>query len=362
MSTIAERARFDTIRYAQAWEDADVLLGALKPVAGQRLLAICASGDNALALLLTDPREVVAVDLSLAQIACLKLRLAAYRTLQHDEFLELFGARPSTRRQALLDRVLDSCDAETSGFWRAQSAKVVEFGAGNIGKFESYFRRFRRTILPLIHSRAVIDDVFTPRDRQQRERFFDERWNTVRWRLATRLFFSRTVMGWLGRDPAFFDHVEGSAGAHVRAKVRFAAVEQDPSRNSYMRHILTGGYGDALPTAWRAESYATIAARLDRITVMAGPIDAVAAGPFDGFYLSDIFEYMSPDEASAVYARLLALAAPGARLVYWNMMAPRSAPPSLAHRVERLGDLEARLKRDDKAFFYSDLVIEEVRP
>jgi len=43
------------------------------------------------------------------------------------------------------------------------------------------------------------------------------------------------------------------------------------------------------------------------------------------------------------------------------MMAPRRVPPPLAGRVTRLRALEDRLKAGDKAFFYSDFVIEELR-
>ena len=48
---IAARARFDRIRYAQVWEDADVLLAALAPRPGATLVLIASAGDNALALL-----------------------------------------------------------------------------------------------------------------------------------------------------------------------------------------------------------------------------------------------------------------------------------------------------------------------
>ena len=80
----------------------------------------------------------------------------------------------------------------------------------------------------------------------------------------------------------------------------------------------------------------------------------------DAFNLSDIFEYMSPEAHEKAYGMILAASKPGARIAYWNMMAPRRAPASLALRVKTNAELEAKLKPIDKAFFYSDFVIEEV--
>ena len=99
-SVIAGKARFDRIRYAQLWEDADVLLPALGSAPGATLVSIGSAGDNALAMLALDPARVVVVDLSPAQIACLRLRIAMYRELAPPEFLELMGSRGSGRRAA----------------------------------------------------------------------------------------------------------------------------------------------------------------------------------------------------------------------------------------------------------------------
>ena len=52
MSEIAAKAAFDHIRYAQLWEDAEVLVDAIGPRPGGRLVSICSAGDNALAMLL----------------------------------------------------------------------------------------------------------------------------------------------------------------------------------------------------------------------------------------------------------------------------------------------------------------------
>src|SRR5260370_42529121 len=91
-SEAAERADFSGIRYAQCWEDAYVLLAALEPGPGKRCLSIASAGDNTLALLSRDPESVLALDLSPAQLACLELRVAAYRVLQHNELLALVGS------------------------------------------------------------------------------------------------------------------------------------------------------------------------------------------------------------------------------------------------------------------------------
>src|SRR5436309_16106556 len=104
--SIAERATFDFIRYASVWEDADVLCEALAPVApGRRLLSIASAGDNVLALLTLDPAEVVAVDLSAAQLACVALRIAAFRQLEHEALLEFLGVRGAADTSALARRL-----------------------------------------------------------------------------------------------------------------------------------------------------------------------------------------------------------------------------------------------------------------
>ena len=359
---IEHRAAFDLIRYGQVWEDADILVEALRPAPGDTVVSIASAGDNALALLAEGPAEVVAVDLNPAQLACLQLRCAAYRDLRHGELLELMGSRPSSRRSELLDRLARTLGVEEQAFWAARRDGVIAHGLGGTGKFERYFRVLRQRLLPFTHDAATVRALLEPRASEERAGFYDRRWNNWRWRLLVKVFFSRPVMGRLGRDPAFFDQVRGSVADHVAGKTRQALVEQDPSQNPYLHWILTGRHGAALPRALREESLEAIRANLGRLTVAHSTVEALAERRVraDAFNLSDIFEYMSPPAHVEAYAAVLDLARPGARIAYWNMMAPRRAPPSLAHRVSARADLDARLKPRDKAFFYSDFVVEEV--
>jgi len=215
-----------------------------------------------------------------------------------------------------------------------------------------------------VHGRETVRALLEPRAPQGGEAFYETRWNSWRWRLLLKVFFSRTVMGRLGRDPAFFDHAEGDAAAQVGRNTRQALVDQDPSANPYLRWILTGAHADgALPMALRPEHFDTIRERLDRLDIRVTTIEALAEQGVkaDAFNLSDIFEYMSPDAHRAAYVAVLACARPGARIAYWNMMAPRRVPAELADKVTAETALAERLRSVDKAFFYNAFVVETVR-
>ncbi|MGE0483459.1 MAG: DUF3419 family protein [Gammaproteobacteria bacterium] len=361
-SEVAGRARFDRIRYAQCWEDADVLLAGLEVGAGDVCISIASAGDNSLALLTAAPARVVALDLSPAQLACVALRVAAYRELSHGELLELVGSRPSTRRAALYQRCRGLLDGAARAFWDAH-ADAIAAGIGGAGKFERYFALFRDWALACVHPRATVAQLLEPRSRAAREEFYEAVWNNRRWRAMFAVFFSRRVMGWLGRDPSFFRYVEGSVAERILARARHALVELEPAHNPYLHWILTGTHGEALPHALRAENFETIRANLDRLEWHASSLerflDELGPGSVDRFNLSDIFEYMSEANSAVLLGRIADAARPGARLAYWNMLAPRRRPPALAAQLRERRDLADALFARDKAFFYSAFVVEE---
>lgn len=359
---IAKRAAFDIVRYAQVWEDADILVAALRPNGDDTVVSIASAGDNAFALLGAGAERVIAVDLNPAQLACVRFRVAAYRTLSYDEMLELMGSRRSGRRAALLEQVAVHLSDEDQRFWAARKEEVLRLGVAGVGKFERYFRTFRKYVLPFIHTNQTIDELLRPRPDAERQAFYDRYWNIWGWRAMLKVFFSKPVMGKLGRDPAFFDHVEGSASDHVARLTRKALVDQDPSANPYLHWILKGYHGRSLPRALRIDHFEQIRDRIDRLEVRLCTVETLAEEGVkaDAFNLSDIFEYMSPEAHHAAYASILAASRPGARIAYWNMMAPRRAPGDLAARVTRNVELEDKLRPLDKAFFYRDFVVEEV--
>jgi S-adenosylmethionine-diacylglycerol 3-amino-3-carboxypropyl transferase len=361
IAEIATRARFDLIRYAQVWEDADVLLAALAIAPGQRLLSIASAGDNTLALLTQNPAKVVAFDLSAAQLHCLALRIAAYRLLTHQELLELVGSVPSKRRLQLYGRCRVALSQPTRAFWDDKRQAIAR-GIGSIGKFERYFALFRRLVLPLLLSQSNREWLFCLAEQGERQVFFERHILTWRWRWLFGLFFSRSLMGYLGRDPSFFEHGQGDLGVHLQARLYHGLVVLNPAENPYLDWIVFGEHRHALPLALRPEHFEQIRANLDRLELRLGGLDQVLVADerFDGFNLSDIFEYMSPAGYQTALEQLLAHAQAEARLVYWNLLAPRQCPAALAERLRPLTEAARVLFEQDKAFFYSRLVLEEV--
>lgn len=362
-SEIAPRADFSVLRYGQCWEDADILLAALDVQPGDTCLSIASAGDNTLALLTRRPARVVALDLSLAQLAALELRVAAFRALTHGELLELVGSRPSDRRLPLYERCRPLLKPGARDFWDARPDDLSH-GIGSAGKLERYLACFVKRVLPLVHSRAAVARLLRGGARADRERFYDQHWDTWRWRLVFRLFFSRAVLGRLGRDPAFFAHVDGAVANRLLAAARRAATAVTPADNAYLQWILTGRHVAALPYALRPEHWSTIRRNLDRLEWRCQSLEefseSAEAHSIDRFNLSNVFEYVSWNNYQRLLERLVEIGRPGGRLVYWNLLAPRQRPPAMAHRLRPQDALAARLHARDRVPFYSALIVEEI--
>jgi S-adenosylmethionine-diacylglycerol 3-amino-3-carboxypropyl transferase len=361
-SEIQHRADFSVIRYAQCWEDSRLLVGGMQP-AGRDCLSIGSAGENSFALLAAGAASVTAVEMNAAQIACIELRKASYLHLDHDSLLRLIGSRPCEDRQAIYRKIRDSLPEEVRAFWDARP-EAVDAGVGSAGKFERYFATFRSRVLPLAHGRKRVAALLEKRDPEARLQFYQKEWDNLRWRWIFQIFFSRTVMGLLGRDPEFFKYVEGSVADRILSRTRHALAVLDPSENPYLHWILTGTHGAALPEALEERNFPLIreAIAAGRFRIASGSIEGLLESEPDrrygAFNLSDIFEYMSEENTAALLGKIADASVPGARLAYWNMLAPRSRPASLAHRLRPIPADD--LFEMDRAFFYSRFVVEEV--
>lgn len=358
----------DTLLYSQCWEDASVARAALRIRSGTTVLAIAAAGDNVLALLQDDPGRILAIDVNPAQTALLELKIAAIRCLTEPEDVAAFlGATPSDDRIGTYERRLrDALPDDARTFWDGHLEQIA-VGVIHAGRFERYLALFRRIVLPFAPGRSTVRAMLVAPTLADQARIYRKRWDSRRWRLVFRAFFSRRLLRGLGRDPAFFDHcgIE-DVGAHYLARAEHALVDIPIGSNPYLTYILSGGFGpgERTPDYLRPELQKTLRERLDRIEVRSASLDEVLRSlperSVDAFYLSDVFELSSRAEHAATLREAIRVGRPGARLCYWNNLVDRRRPDSLAGNLLSDPPESDRLHALDRAFLYSRLVVESV--
>jgi S-adenosylmethionine-diacylglycerol 3-amino-3-carboxypropyl transferase len=328
-----------------------------------RVLSIASGGCNSLDLALAGAQEVVAVDLSLPQLAVTELKMAG-ADLDYPDFLILLGLAEG-EAWPLYQAVRPTLSETAREFLDGAEARF-ETGLLRSGRFEEYLATFRAKVLPLVHSKKRIAQLFEAEDLEAQRAFFDKHWNTWRWRSLFRIFFSRFVMARLGRSKAHFSQVEGKVADRLLARSEHVLTALPVKENPYLQWILTGEFQDLENShSYLSQSgHAALKELRERVRIIHGSLGDVIgseeASRFDAFNLSNIGEYLTEEEFQGLYEGLLKGANPGARLGYWNLFVPRHRPEVFADQVRRDEAASARLIQEDRAFFYSAFQVEEV--
>ncbi|MEB3236573.1 MAG: DUF3419 family protein [Candidatus Sericytochromatia bacterium] len=357
---IAGRPFHRTIGYANCWEDARVLHQGLQPEPGNRILSIGSGGCNSLALLASDPEQVVVVDMNIRQLHVLELKMAALAQLPHEDKLALLGVGGAERRAGLYRSVRTALSPAAREFFDAHPG-VLRAGLLQSGRLERYMLAFGSLLRVGLGKGFIHDFVRLENPREQAQRFA-RHWQGKAWRGLFRVFFSRAVLE-RAKDPAHFRQVPGDAlGDRLRARAEHVLTALPMRENPYMRLILEGTFTDdeaGLPFYLTRAAQPILAARLDRIRPRHGTlVEALDAGPYDRFNLSNVFDWMPEGEMRAVHATLGTAAIPGARLCWWNTLLERRMPD--LPELEALdAEAEALLLRD--RFIYANFRIGRFR-
>lgn len=367
-SVVQERPVFSRIVYSQCWEDPVIAADGLALGEEDDLLCLSSAGDNVMALSLRRPRSITALDFSAAQNALLELKLAALRELSWYEYVAFLGARPSFDRVSVYrDRLRKELRDEVREYFDGREPELAR-GVIHAGRFQRYLSIFRGGILPLVHGRAVIEEMMTIGDRGGREEYYRRVWDNRRWRALFTVFFGRAVMARLGRDPAFFQYVDKkNVGRTFLDRARWALVETSPIENHFLQYAILGRYPDLErgPVYLRESNFEALRASTENIRIVRSDLESflgtLAPGTLSALYLSDLFEWVAPDHHEAMLRAIVRASRPGARMVYWNLLVPRSRPESLAALIDTHPDEARALHQRDLAFVYGSFHVESVR-
>lgn len=373
------RVDFSLIRYSQCWEDTEVLLESLNIQENDICFGILSAGDNVFSMLSENPKKVVALDISFPQIALAKIKMEVFNSLSYEEILEFMGVTKSDRRIEMYDRIRENLDKEVKEYWDF-NRESIENGIIHTGKFEKFFKIFREKILPFVHSKKRVEKLLEKKSRQERKEYYNKYWNNFRWKLMFKLFFSKYIVGKLGRDKEFFRYAEKNISEEMKERSRYALCELNPYENPYINYILMGNYRkDCLPYFLRKENFDKIRKNLHKVEIIQSSVEEYLDKidyKINKFNLSDIFEYMSAENYSKLMGKIYDNAEDNALLAYWNLIVERNSEKLTyketdseiavtgkeknMKKFERMKELDSRLHKRDMTFFYTDFVVEKV--
>lgn len=324
---------FSGLVYPQIWEDPEVDIAAMTPLAGTRLATIASGGCNLLAYLTEDVAEVLAVDLNPAHVALNKLKLAAFKHLPgYEEFFQFFGRADHRGNKDLYRRWLaPALDAETRGYWDRPTVR-----GRRIGQFSRNFYRYGLLgrFIAMVHIGARLHGVdpcrmMAARGLEEQGRLFDETLGPV---------FESRVIRWLcgrpaslfglGIPPAQFDDLKSASDGNMadllRQRLRRLACDFPLEDNYFAWQAFARRYDTegrrGLPRYLQAEHFEALRQRVDRVDVeqvsLTDRLRAEPATSLDRYVLLDAQDWMDDRQLGALWTEIQRTARPGARVIF----------------------------------------------
>jgi len=353
--TKKEKTNFSFIRYANCWEDTQIMLAGLEIKKGQKGAIICSGGDNALALLATSAEKVFAFDFNKTQLYCTELKIAAIKMLSLKGVRQFLGVDSCSDRKLIYQSLRSSMSDEAVKYFD-ENLGLIEKGIIHCGKFEKYFHIFRKKVIPLVAGRKRFEHFAEIETIDAQKDYFYRKIYTKRFKALFKIYFGAKVMGRLGRDKSFYRYVDEKkeSGRDIQQRVEYGLVHTLNRDNPYCNYIIYGNYVTAVPEYLKKKNFETIKKNINKIELVCGDLRALPKQKYNFLYLSDIFEYMSEEEFEKNVKYISEILDKGARIMYWNMQNRRYIEKD---DFELLEKQSSDLYKQNNAWFYRDLLI-----
>lgn len=344
-----------TLNFTSANEDGASELAALALQPADHVLCLTASGARPLDLLLGAPARITAIDINPVQNELLRLKIAAFRALDHEDLLAWLGITQTPRRLHLHSTVEALLPPASRAFWQTRR-RAIAAGIWHSGRWERVLR-LGAAGTRMIRGRHI-DTLFEAATLEAQARIWHDHFDDGIWHSAVRLLSRRWFWTRIIGEPggAFLPDPSASearlTGLFRRASETFFFRDSDFAALIFRGRHTAGG---ALPLHLQPQNIPVIRERLDRIHIAeAGLADLGTSGlgPFDAFSLSDFGSYCSGEAYDACWHGILAAASPGARFCERIFMNPIRPGPALAPHI-RIDDAQsAALTAADRAIIY----------
>ncbi|MFN3530307.1 MAG: DUF3419 family protein [Bacteroidia bacterium] len=355
METEFRHLSFDQIRYAMVWEGAASLRNGLQAATDDQLLVITSGGCNVMNMLLSDCKQVTAVDLNPLQNRLLELKGRIIARLPYTHFSGLMGFEgPSAVKQAQ-KAVMAILMPEERDFWKP----IFENSSTGLllaGRLETYINGFYNQLNE--EQRRLMQLIFDAHSLSEQQHHFELLLQTPFKEVFVNYFNRQQLRK--GRDERLFKYTRDPGGESFFARLC-----------RYMEHKLLGQsfisrfffYGpenmpQALrPACYQEQNYTALAKAWSKLRIHTGEAIEFLCSPagqhINKASLSNIFEYTSPEIFERTLSQLLER--PHLRFMYWNLLNDQGG--KLREMPAYLRQISAQLSLQEDCFYFDSLHI-----
>lgn len=321
--------------------------------AGARVVMIASGGETAVCLARLPLARLVLVDVNPAQLALTRCRMHLARTSTADESMALLGhlPMPAEERQERWSGIFEKLDLSSDAF--GPMLLTARLGPDYCGRYEAAFSELRRQLQP--RSREIADFLVSTDEKS-----------------ASRMIAPDTETG-SELDSAFASALRlenlialfGEAATqnprqpfhlHFLQQLRDITTRLAPARNPWIWQLLAGEFPPAAPVDWLLDRPPLLANPEYRCSPMRETLEASDPGSIDFVHLSNILDWLSPDDAADTLSAAHRALKPGGFVLIRQLNSSLEIPslfPALRWHQEE-GD---RLQRMDRSFFYPTILL-----
>lgn len=342
------------LAFSQVREDAriDMEIADRLP-AGGNVMMIASGGETAVCLARLPIGRLVLVDVNPAQLALTRCRFHLAEQLAPEESMALLGHTEMPAAARLEKWSVIFQDLGLSSTALGSGSMVGALGPDHCGRYEAAFAELRRLLSP--HA-AEIAQFLRETDPESASRMIAPETETgvaldAAFAAALRLENLVALFGeGATRNPRRPFH------GHFTAQLREITARQAPAGNPWIWQLLSGKLPPAAPVDWL----------LDHSPVLAVPeyfqgsmMKALTESPeqsMDFIHLSNILDWLSPEEARETLAAAHRALRPGGFVLIRQLNSSLDIPtlfPALAWHVED----GRRLQLADRSFFYTEILL-----
>ena len=316
------------LQFAVVREDPRVEFEVLERHPARRALLVASGGCTALALAARRPElELTLVDPNPAQLQWVERKVEGLANLDRAEGRLAFN--------------IDCDDPQ---------------GLSEAGNFEALFRSYRRFLFEFAVERSELESAF--RAERALEPLVRDLLDHPYWPVAHAMHFGAPLLeAMFGPDAT--QHAEpGSYPDYFRRVFERGLTRPDARDNPFLHHVFLGHYLDRpgclpefLARPPRDPRYVALEQSLGEVEDF---------GRYDFIGLSNVMDWMGPEDVAGLLGRLRAEARPGATVLWRQLNNDRDLQEQLAPEFRFDRDLQVRLHRADRSLFYSSLHVGHV--